>query len=88
MAAKDGVVLARYVNSRVTVAPGQRVLRFADTSLMSVELGLPDRLIGRLTRGQGSAGGGLGAGGAATLPWPRFRGGSSGQQPRVGYFAS
>ena len=39
VAAKDGVVLARYVNSRVTVAAGQRVLRFADTSLMSVELG-------------------------------------------------
>src|SRR5208283_4197765 len=52
MAAKDGVVLMRYINSRVTVAPGQRVLRFADTSLMSVELGLPDRLIGRLTPGK------------------------------------
>ncbi len=38
--------------SGVTVAPGQRVLRFADTSLMSVELGLPDRLIGKLTPGQ------------------------------------
>jgi len=52
VAAKDGVVLARHVNSRVTVAPGQRVLRFADTSLMSVELGLPDRLVGRVTPGQ------------------------------------
>jgi RND family efflux transporter MFP subunit len=52
VASKDGVVLMRYVNSRVTVAPGQRVLRFADTSLMSVELGLPDRLIGRLTPGK------------------------------------
>jgi RND family efflux transporter MFP subunit len=52
VAAKDGVVLARYVNSRVTVSPGQRVLRFADTSLMSVELGLPDRLIGRLSPGK------------------------------------
>ena len=48
VATKDGVVLARYVNSRVTVSPGQPVLRFADTSLMSVELGLPDRLIGKL----------------------------------------
>jgi RND family efflux transporter MFP subunit len=47
----DGVVLARYVNSRVTVAPGQRVLRFADTSLMSVELGVPDRLVGRFAPG-------------------------------------
>lgn len=52
IASKDGVVLARYVNSRVTVSPGQKVLRFADTSLMSVELGLPDRLIGRVTLGQ------------------------------------
>jgi len=48
VATKDGVVLARHVNSRVTVSPGQSVLRFADTSLMSVELGLPDRLVGRL----------------------------------------
>jgi len=52
MAAKHGVVLARHVNSGVTVAPGQRVLRFADTSLMSVELGLPDRLVGRLSPGK------------------------------------
>jgi membrane fusion protein (multidrug efflux system) len=52
VAGKRGVVLMRYVNSRVTVSPGQRVLRFADTSLMSVELGLPDRLIGRLAPGQ------------------------------------
>jgi multidrug efflux system membrane fusion protein len=52
VAAKDGVVLARYVNSRVTVGAGQRALRFADTSLMSVELGLPDRLVGRLTPGK------------------------------------
>lgn len=52
VAGKDGVVLARYVNSRVTVSPGQSVLRFADTSLMSVELGLPDSLIGRLSPGK------------------------------------
>jgi membrane fusion protein, multidrug efflux system len=52
VAPKDGVVLMRYVNSRVTVPPGGRVLRFADASLMSVELGLPDRLIGRLTPGK------------------------------------
>jgi RND family efflux transporter MFP subunit len=52
VADKNGVVLARYVNSGVTVAPGQRVLRFADTSLMSVELGLPDRLIGQLAPGK------------------------------------
>jgi len=52
IAEQDGVVLARYINSRVTVSSGQRVLRFADTSLMSVELGLPDRLVGRLTPGK------------------------------------
>jgi len=52
VAAKHGVVLARYVNSGVTVSAGQRVLRFADTSLMSVELGLPDRLVGRLSPGK------------------------------------
>lgn len=52
VAAKDGVVLARYFNSRVTVSPGQSVVRFADTSLMSVELGLPDRLICRLSPGK------------------------------------
>lgn len=50
--AKDGVVLMRYVNSRVTVGSGQKVLRFADTSLMSVELGLPDRLVGHLAPGK------------------------------------
>ena len=52
VAAKDGMVLARYVNSHVTVSPGQSALRFADTSLMSVELGLPDRLIARLSPGK------------------------------------
>jgi RND family efflux transporter MFP subunit len=52
IAPKDGMVLMRYINSRVTVSPGQRALRFADTSLMSVELGLPDRLVGRLTPGK------------------------------------
>jgi multidrug efflux system membrane fusion protein len=47
----DGVVLARYVNSRVTAGPGQRILRFANTSMMSVEVGLPDKLVGRLAIG-------------------------------------
>jgi len=51
VAAKHGVVLMRYVNSGVTVASGGRVLRFADTSVMSVELGLPDRLVGKLAPG-------------------------------------
>ena len=52
VAAKDGVVLMRYVNSGVTVGAGQKVLRFADTGLMSVELGLPDRVVGQLAPGK------------------------------------
>jgi multidrug efflux system membrane fusion protein len=52
VATRDGVVLARYVNSRVTVNAGQPVLRVADTSLMSIELQLPDRLISRFTPGK------------------------------------
>lgn len=52
VADKHGVILARHINRGVTVAPSQPVLRFADTSLMSVELGLPDRLIGKVTPGQ------------------------------------
>jgi RND family efflux transporter MFP subunit len=52
IAAKHGVVLMRYVNSGVTVGAGQKVLRFADTGLMSVELGLPDRLVGQLSPGK------------------------------------
>lgn len=52
LADRNGVILARHINRGVTVQPGERVLRFADTSMMSVELGLPDRLIGKLTPGQ------------------------------------
>jgi RND family efflux transporter MFP subunit len=42
----DGVVLARFVNSGETVGSGKPVLRFGDIRTMSVELGVPDRLIG------------------------------------------
>ena len=52
VATRDGVVLSRYVNSGVTVNAGQPVLRVADTSLMSVDLQLPDRLINRFTPGK------------------------------------
>src|SRR6266436_2453117 len=48
----DGVVLARYVNSGVTVAAGQRVLRFAENNIMRVELGLPDRLVAFFSPGR------------------------------------
>jgi RND family efflux transporter MFP subunit len=48
----DGVVLARYVNSGVTVAAGQRVLRLAENTIMRVELGLPDRLVAFFSPGK------------------------------------
>jgi multidrug efflux system membrane fusion protein len=51
-ASVDGVVLARYVNSGVTVASGQRVLRFAENNIMRVELGLPDRLVAFFSPGR------------------------------------
>jgi len=51
-ASVDGVVLARHVNSGVTVAAGQRVLRFAENNVMRVELGLPDRLVAFFSPGK------------------------------------
>jgi RND family efflux transporter MFP subunit len=42
----DGVVFARLVNSGETVSAGKPVLRFGDIGTMSVELGVPDRLVG------------------------------------------
>jgi RND family efflux transporter MFP subunit len=41
----DGVVFKRYVNSGETVSSGKPVLRFGDIRTMSVELGVPDRLV-------------------------------------------
>jgi len=52
VADRDGVVLSRRFNSHVTVGAGQAVLRFAEISLMRVELGLPDRLIGKVHLGK------------------------------------
>jgi len=46
----NGAVLARYINSGATVGAGQRVLRFADVSTMSVELGVPDRLVSHFSQ--------------------------------------
>jgi multidrug efflux system membrane fusion protein len=48
----DGVVLARYANPGEIVASGKPVLRIANTRLMSVELGVPDRLISHFTPGK------------------------------------
>ena len=42
----DGVVFRRYVNSGETVSSGKPILRFGDLRTMSVELGVPDRLVG------------------------------------------
>jgi len=42
----NGVVLSRYVNSGETVNSGKLLLRFGDIRTMSVELGVPDRLVG------------------------------------------
>ncbi len=42
----DGVILAREANSGETVGSGKPVLRFGDMRTMSVELGVPDRLVG------------------------------------------
>jgi RND family efflux transporter MFP subunit len=51
-APRDGVVFARYANSGEAVASGKPILRFGDLRTMSVELGVPDRLIGRFSVGQ------------------------------------
>jgi RND family efflux transporter MFP subunit len=48
----DGQVLARMANSGETIAVGKPVLRFADLRQMSVELGVPDKLVGRIRIGQ------------------------------------
>ncbi len=47
-----GHVLARLANAGETVLPGRPVLRIADLSVMSVEVGVPDRRVGHLRRGQ------------------------------------
>jgi len=46
----DGVILARFANSGETVLAGRPVIRFADLSSVSVELGVPDRLVGRISK--------------------------------------
>ena len=44
-AARDGVILTRYANTGETVSSGKPVLRYGDIGTMSVELGVPDRLV-------------------------------------------
>ena len=48
----DGVVFTRYVNSGETVTAGKPVLRFGDIRAMSVELGVPDGVVGQFVVGK------------------------------------
>jgi RND family efflux transporter MFP subunit len=52
LAPYDGMVVARYVNAEETLGVGKSVLKIADLRQMSVELGIPDRLIGRVRVGK------------------------------------
>ncbi len=52
LAPYDGTVAARYVNAGETMGVGKSVLKIADLRQMSVELGIPDRLIGRVRVGK------------------------------------
>ncbi|MEI7732249.1 MAG: efflux RND transporter periplasmic adaptor subunit [Verrucomicrobiota bacterium] len=47
----DATILARYVNLGETISFGRPVLRVADMRTMSVELGVPDTLVGRFQTG-------------------------------------
>jgi RND family efflux transporter MFP subunit len=42
----DGVIFTRYINPGEIVGAGKPVLRFGDVATMSVEVGVPDRLVG------------------------------------------
>lgn len=48
----DGVILARLARTGETVSAGQPVLRLADLRTVSVELGVPDRVVTRMRIGQ------------------------------------
>src|SRR6185295_7190621 len=52
LAPYDGTVVARFVNAGETMGVGKAVLKIADLRQMSVELGIPDRLIGRVRVGK------------------------------------
>ena len=51
-AQKAIVILKRYVNSGETVGAGKPVLRVGDLNLMSVELGVPDRVVNEFSVGK------------------------------------
>jgi len=52
LAPYDGTMVARYVNAGETMAVGRTILKMADLRQMSVELGIPDRLVGRVQVGK------------------------------------
>ena len=52
LAPYDGTVVARFANAGETMGVGKTVLKVADLRQMSVELGIPDRLIGRVRVGK------------------------------------
>jgi RND family efflux transporter MFP subunit len=52
LAPYDGIVVARPANNGETIGVGKIVLKVADLRQMSVELGIPDRLIGRVRVGK------------------------------------
>ena len=52
LAPYDGIVVARPANNGETAPVGKTVLKLADLRQMSVELGIPDRLIGRVRVGK------------------------------------
>src|SRR6185436_13479822 len=52
LAPYDGILVARPANNGETVPVGRTVLKLADLRQMSVELGIPDRLIGRVRVGK------------------------------------
>jgi len=52
----DGTILKREVNAGETVAPGKPILTLAKLDVVEVELGVPDRLVSRLSAGTNEVG--------------------------------
>lgn len=48
----DGTILARLANPGETVIPGRTILKVADLSRMSVDLGAPEKLVGQIQVGR------------------------------------
>ncbi len=52
LAPYDGTLITRFVNAGETMTVGKPILKVADLRQMSVELGIPDRLIGQVRVGR------------------------------------